>query len=236
LVSDGRVGSAGQQGKNRSPGGRTGRSAPDQLKEYAGRYESDELAATYRLEVRDGRLWLRVNSRRWEPLDATVRDEFVHIQEPADIRIITYPRNEKGEVTGLSIDIGGRLRGVRFTKRGLPHRPGTVPADDSIGERYESQGRWLGCSCRAVGPLTPVASITATAVNPFLAGRIHPPGIVSPTRRYFIRFPRITTEKARVRGPSLDRLLRFTLRRSRRRAQSPGRPRRAGEASNRRRR
>ena len=90
---------------------------PDQLKEYAGRYESDELAATYRLAVRDGRLWLRVNSRRWEALEATVRDEFVHMQEPADFRIITFLRNEKGEVTGLSIDIGGRLSGVRFTKR-----------------------------------------------------------------------------------------------------------------------
>ena len=90
---------------------------PDQLKEYAGRYENDELAATYRLVVRDGRFWLRVNSRRWEPLDATVRDEFTHMQEPADLRIITFLRDEKGEVTGLSIDIGGRLRGVRFTRR-----------------------------------------------------------------------------------------------------------------------
>src|SRR5262249_356008 len=89
----------------------------DQLKEYAGRYENDELAATYRLAVRDGRLWLRVNSRRWEPLEATVRDEFVHMQEPADLRIITFLRDRKGEVTGLSIDFGGRLRGVRFTKR-----------------------------------------------------------------------------------------------------------------------
>ncbi len=89
---------------------------PDQLKEYAGRYESDELAATYRLAVRDGRLWLRVNSRRWEPLDATVRDEFVHMEEPADVRIITFLRNEKGVVTGLSIDYY-RVRGVRFTKR-----------------------------------------------------------------------------------------------------------------------
>jgi CubicO group peptidase (beta-lactamase class C family) len=89
----------------------------DQLKEYAGAYDNDELAATYRLAVRDGRLWLRVNSRRWEALDATVRDEFTHMQEPADLRIITFLRNEKGEVTDLSIDIGGRLRGVRFTKR-----------------------------------------------------------------------------------------------------------------------
>jgi CubicO group peptidase (beta-lactamase class C family) len=91
--------------------------AADQLKEYVGAYENDELAATYRLAVRDGRLWLRVNSRRWEALDATIRDEFTHMQEPADLRIIAFLRNEKGEVTALSIDIGGRLRGVRFTKR-----------------------------------------------------------------------------------------------------------------------
>jgi hypothetical protein len=90
---------------------------PDQLKEYAGRYENEGLAATYRLAVRDGRLWLRVNSRRWEALEATVRDEFVHMQEPSDLRIITFLRGEEGAVTGLSIDIGGRLRGVRFTKR-----------------------------------------------------------------------------------------------------------------------
>jgi hypothetical protein len=88
---------------------------PGQLQEYAGRYESDELAATYRLAVRDGRLWLRVNSRRWEALDATIRDEFVHMQEPADVRIINFLRNEKGEVTGLSIDCGW-VTGVRFTK------------------------------------------------------------------------------------------------------------------------
>jgi CubicO group peptidase (beta-lactamase class C family) len=90
---------------------------PGQLKEYVGAYENDELAATYRLAVRDGRLWLRVNSRRWELLDPTIRDEFTHMQEPADLRIITFLRNDKGEVTGLSIDIGGRVRGVRFTKR-----------------------------------------------------------------------------------------------------------------------
>ena len=90
---------------------------PDQLKEYAGRYESDELAATYRLEGRDGRFRLRANSRRWEALDATVRDDFVHMQEPVRPPHHYFLRNEKGEVTGLSIDTGGRLRGVRFLKR-----------------------------------------------------------------------------------------------------------------------
>ncbi len=47
--------------------------------------------------------------------EATVHDEFVHIEEPSDVRIITFLRSAQGEVTGPSIDIGGRLRGVRFT-------------------------------------------------------------------------------------------------------------------------
>jgi hypothetical protein len=37
-------------------------------------------------------------------------------EPPAEMRIITFPRNEKGEATGLSFDYG-RVRGVRFTKR-----------------------------------------------------------------------------------------------------------------------
>jgi integrase/recombinase XerD len=41
----------------------------------------------------------------------------------------------------------------------------------TLGERYESQGRWLRCFCRAVGPQTLVASITAAAVISFVAGR-----------------------------------------------------------------
>jgi CubicO group peptidase (beta-lactamase class C family) len=89
---------------------------PDQLQEYTGRYESDELAATYRFMVREGHLYLRVNSRRWEQLDATVRDEFVLVQEPADGRIITFLRDEKGDVNALSIDYY-RVKGVRFAKR-----------------------------------------------------------------------------------------------------------------------
>ena len=69
-----------------------------------------------RLAVRHGRLWLR-EQPAVGGIEATVRDEFVHMQEPSDLRIISFLRNEKGEVTGLSIAIGGRLRGVRFTKR-----------------------------------------------------------------------------------------------------------------------
>jgi hypothetical protein len=91
--------------------------SPEELAKYAGDYESDELAAIYRLRVRDQALWLRINSRRWEQLDATVRDEFIpHIREPFDGRQITFLRNKDGEVNGLSAAYY-RVKGVRFMKR-----------------------------------------------------------------------------------------------------------------------
>lgn len=90
---------------------------PDELAKYAGEYVSDELAATYRFQVRDDQLWLRVNSRRWEQLDATIRDEFIpHLREPTDGRIMTFLRDARDDVIGLSTDYF-RVKGVRFTKR-----------------------------------------------------------------------------------------------------------------------
>jgi CubicO group peptidase (beta-lactamase class C family) len=89
-----------------------------ELSEYAGEYTCDELALTYRLLVRDGSLWLRIGSRRWEQLDATLRDEFIpHIREPADMRVITFQRGGDGTVNGLAVDYY-RVKAVRFAKRG----------------------------------------------------------------------------------------------------------------------
>lgn len=88
-----------------------------QLAEYAGQYVSDELAATYRMEVRENQLWLRINSRRWEQLDATVHDEFIpHSREPVDGRIMRFLRDADGKVTGLAADYY-RVTGVQFAKR-----------------------------------------------------------------------------------------------------------------------
>ena len=88
-----------------------------QLETYAGEFVSEELAASYRFKVHSGQLWLRVNSRRWEQLDPTVRDEFVpHLREPFEGRIITFLRDERGAVSGLSIDYF-RVKGVRFARR-----------------------------------------------------------------------------------------------------------------------
>jgi CubicO group peptidase (beta-lactamase class C family) len=89
----------------------------NQLQEYAGEYVSDELAATYRFTIRENQLWLRINSRRWEQLDATVRDEFIpHLREPSDARIISFLRSENGAVDGLSVEYY-RVKDVRFQKR-----------------------------------------------------------------------------------------------------------------------
>jgi CubicO group peptidase (beta-lactamase class C family) len=89
----------------------------DELQQYVGEYDSDELGATYRFMVRDGQLWLRMNSRRWERLDATVRDEFIpHRRQQPDGRIITFRRNDQNVVTGLSIEYF-RVKDVRFAKQ-----------------------------------------------------------------------------------------------------------------------
>src|SRR5262249_14377852 len=89
----------------------------DQLRRYAGEYESEELSATYRFAVREGHLWLRVNSRRSERADDTTRDQFIpHGPQPHGHRNITFLRDDKSEVSGLSIAYG-RVKGVHFRKR-----------------------------------------------------------------------------------------------------------------------
>jgi hypothetical protein len=91
--------------------------SPEQLSEYAGEYESDELAATYRFRVKDGKLWLRVGSRRWERLDSTTSDEFIpHVRTLHDNRILTFRRDEDRRVVGFTIAFW-RVKGVSFEKR-----------------------------------------------------------------------------------------------------------------------
>jgi hypothetical protein len=88
-----------------------------ELEAYAGTYTCEELAVTYRFMVKDGALWLRIGSRRWEQLDAIVRDEFIpHIREPADIRVMTFLRDDQGKVTGMAAHYY-RVKDIRFVKR-----------------------------------------------------------------------------------------------------------------------
>ena len=69
-----------------------------------GGYRATALVSSH--EGLAGDLWLEVrragsfgcaNSRRWEAFEATVHDEFVHIEEPSDVRIITFLRRRRAK-------------------------------------------------------------------------------------------------------------------------------------------
>lgn len=96
------------------------RPSAEELAVYAGKYTSDELAATYRFKVEDDALWLRVNSRRWERLRPLVRDEFTpDRRDPHDQRFFRFSRNSAGAIDGLSAGFW-RVRGVLFSREPAP--------------------------------------------------------------------------------------------------------------------
>jgi len=81
----------------------------DVLAEYSGDYYSAELAVTWTLEVREGALY--VNLEQDEPLEPTVKDEFV-LQGVT----LMFIRNTSGTVSGIEVD-AGRVKGLVFEKR-----------------------------------------------------------------------------------------------------------------------
>jgi hypothetical protein len=86
------------------------------LGEYAGRYYSGELKATYTFSVRGGGLSPQVNNHRHEPLAPTTADEFVpRLRTPDEGRMIAFVRDGEKRVTGLTIDLW-RVNGVSFEK------------------------------------------------------------------------------------------------------------------------
>ncbi len=87
------------------------------LNEYVGEFYSDELMTTYRIVKRDDRLWLRINSARWEKLEPTVRDTFAPERRHLyDNRVIAFRRDTKEQIVGLSAALW-RVKGVAFEKR-----------------------------------------------------------------------------------------------------------------------
>jgi hypothetical protein len=87
------------------------------LDEYTGEYYSDELMSTYRIVKRDGRLWLRINSERWERLEPTVLDSFAPERRHLyDNRVIAFRRDAKQQIVGFSVSLW-RVKGVVFDKR-----------------------------------------------------------------------------------------------------------------------
>lgn len=89
----------------------------DKLAEYAGDYHNSELPVTYRIQVRNGGLRLRVGARRWEELEPTVADEFIPRRRTGhDQRFLRFARDADGNVSHLLVSFW-RVRDLRLDKR-----------------------------------------------------------------------------------------------------------------------
>ncbi|MEO8451230.1 MAG: serine hydrolase domain-containing protein [Gemmatimonadota bacterium] len=88
---------------------------PEQLAQLTGEYESDELATSYLVEVKDGGLVLKHRRHGTIPLTRFWRDDFG--AGPGYMRSIEFLRDSTGKATGFSVFIDERSRDVRFTRR-----------------------------------------------------------------------------------------------------------------------
>jgi len=79
--------------------------------QYAGNFESSELEATYKIEVKDGKLLLRMNWQEPASLEPTVRDEF----RGPNGETLVFRRDSKGQVTGFDV-FAGRVRNISFAR------------------------------------------------------------------------------------------------------------------------
>jgi CubicO group peptidase (beta-lactamase class C family) len=85
-----------------------------QLAQLAGTYVSEELEATYHVELRNGSLVMRHRRHGTIPLAWLNGDDFRG--EVWFMRSVEFLRDERGRVTGLSVTIDERSRDVRFTR------------------------------------------------------------------------------------------------------------------------
>ncbi len=81
------------------------------LDQYAGTYASDELATTYTLAARDGKLFLQRHKFEDEEITPAFVDAFT-----AGGLFLRFERGPGGEVTGFSASVQGAVRDLRFVK------------------------------------------------------------------------------------------------------------------------
>ncbi|HJU42141.1 MAG TPA: serine hydrolase domain-containing protein [Vicinamibacterales bacterium] len=94
---------------------------PAQLEAFAGVYRSDEIEATFRTIIKDGRLRLERLKSAPSELEPLVADTFSG--QPGVIR---FTRDASGAVTGFVLE-AGRVRGVKFWKETAPARRSSDP-------------------------------------------------------------------------------------------------------------
>ena len=87
----------------------------EQLSQFTGEYESEELATTYGVEIKEGGLILRHRRHGIIPLTWAWKDDFAG--GPGYMRSVEFRRDGAGRVNGFAVYIDDRSRDVRFTKR-----------------------------------------------------------------------------------------------------------------------
>ena len=87
----------------------------EELEELVGEYYSEELQVAYRLELKDGKLFL-VHENPYKdypdnPLEPTLRDNFMI----SGMQLIFF-RNEENEVESFNVN-AGRVKNIRFVRK-----------------------------------------------------------------------------------------------------------------------
>jgi CubicO group peptidase (beta-lactamase class C family) len=82
-----------------------------ELAQYAGEYQSSELQATYKFDVKDEKLTLSVGWQEPVSLEPSVRDEF----EGSSGRAFVFRRDAAGHITGCDL-FAGRVRDISFKR------------------------------------------------------------------------------------------------------------------------
>jgi len=83
----------------------------EQLTEYTGVYYSEELDATYRIVVDDGKLFIKARNTPRAILSANTMDEFRRMGST-----LKFVRNDQRQITGFVLN-GGRSTGIQFVRK-----------------------------------------------------------------------------------------------------------------------
>jgi CubicO group peptidase (beta-lactamase class C family) len=104
-----------QAGSNRAPAP-PGQQQPltlkaEQLTEYTGAYYSEELDATYRVVIEDGKLSIKVRNASRGSLSSQAKDVF-----RLSGSTYNFARNYQRQITGFALN-GGRSKGIQFVRK-----------------------------------------------------------------------------------------------------------------------
>jgi len=88
--------------------------SPSQLNEYAGEYYNEEIPVTYKLEVKDGNLFLKGKNAPQDPLRLFSQDNFILKRDWTKLNFL-FIRDEDKKIKGIKVK-SGRVLTIDFAK------------------------------------------------------------------------------------------------------------------------